>query len=156
MKKLIALLLAVVMMAAISAPAFATALDPLNTGVSGVEVSYDVDVSWSVSVPDSVALGTNKTKNEVVSATGCHLEHGDTLTISVASTNGFKLVLTTNAEKSIAYTIDGASSGTITLLTVEAGSLGGSRNDVAFEVTGDDTYYAGTYKDTLTFTVNVG
>lgn len=157
MKKIIALVIAIVMMAAISVPAFAAELNETGeASKDGIEVSYEVSVAWSVSIPDSVSVGVNKTGTAAVSATGCYLPNAQSLKVNVTSTNGFKLIHTENDQKSYTYTINSATSGTVKVLEVLAGAANGEGSaTINFAVTGEETYVSGTYKDTLTFAVVV-
>lgn len=158
MKKIIALVIAIVMMAAIAVPAFAetTIIADTNTP-SDLTVSYTVTGSWSVSVPNSVTLGaTGEGVNATVSAEGT-LSEGQTLTLKLAAAENGKFELVNGTYK-IPYTVKGTgealAEGAVTALTLVAPAE--ETGDVTITFTaGEIPNIAGTYTQTLSFTVTI-
>ena len=160
MKKIIALVIAILMMAAIAVPAFAGTYDP--EGENTVEVKYTVDGGYVVTIIDAVTLGEKDATVAAgnVSVSNAILEEGKTLTVTVKSTNGF--TVNNSGSKTIAYSMtigegEAITSGTDakTVLTVESGTATGSVA-VSFARTGDvPANVAGEFTDTLTFEVAV-
>ena len=153
MKKIIALVIAIVMMAAIAVPAFAAELDA--AGDAETTVRYQVTGSFTVEIPETIVLpadveGTSEAVNLVITA---NREADKTVTVTVASANEYKL----NGEETLAYELYAGE------------SLIDSEEDVVATTTAMQTVTvaltakwaegsvvpvaAGTYSDTLTFTV---
>lgn len=158
MKKLIALIIAIIMMAAIAVPAFAATYDPESQ--NQVVISYDVEDGYVVNIIESIALGDKDTPVSAgkVSVSDVVLNAGQTLSVKVASANGYAVK---NGDNGIAYSMtygeDTVSEGTeaIAVLTVASGT---TTDEVAlsFTRTGDvPAGVAGRFEDTLTFTVEV-
>lgn len=101
MKKVISAGLAVLMLALCMVPAFADSMT-ISTGTQQDEwqLSYpaDTQIPWETA---EQALGA-------VTATKLLLSPGKTVTVSVESANGYRLVNAADAKKSIAYTLSGA------------------------------------------------
>ena len=94
MKKILALALAIVMMAAIAVPAFAapTSLDqgdnPNEDKSATTTVTYGVNKTYTVTVPDAVAFGTSKATTAEVSAADVVIPGNEQLVVSVVSAAG--------------------------------------------------------------------
>lgn len=153
MKKIIALVIAIVMMAAISVPAFAANLST-ESNSGNVTMTYEVSGAWTVAIPEDFSLNESGTKT--VTASNCFLNNGETLTVTVNSADGFKMMLGgTNTEIVIAYTVNGETAGPVEVLSVASG-LATKEATVTFATTGTIPNVAGTYSDVLSFTVAVG
>ena len=93
MKKIIALVVAVLMMAAIAVPAFAegetvaTSQINNNTNAGTAEVTFGFDEAYIVSIPQTIAFGTNLEASAVITATGVKIAGNKTLQVTVSSTN---------------------------------------------------------------------
>ena len=153
MKKIIALVIAIVMMAAIAVPAFATNLDA--AGDAETTVRYQVTGSFSVEIPEAIVLpadveGTSEAVNLVITA---NREAGKTVTVTVESANEYKL----NAEETLAYElyageslIDSAEDVVATTTAMQTVTVALTAKWAEGSVV---PVAAGTYSDTLTFTV---
>lgn len=156
MKKLFTLVLAVLMLCSVSVTAFATDLDKNHTGGS-MTVSYGVDEGYVVTIPADVTVSTAG-EERTLSANSVLLPDGKTLTVSVASANGFKLEY---AGSKIPYTVSVGSTkqttATFTALSILSGTTSGSVK-LTFKTTQNDidkATKAGNHTDTLTFTCGV-
>lgn len=154
MKKIIALVIAILMMAAIAVPAFA--LDQ-NTTAGNVTVTYGVSDKYTVNIPSDVELGNKDAAVETsgVSASDVALTAGKKLTVTVASTNGW---VVKSGEASVAYKMTygstDVSEGTAVVLEVASGTATGSKA-ITFTRTAEPTVAANNYSDTLTFTTAI-
>ena len=165
MKKesIIAAIAATALCFALAGPAFAADLNK-DTTSGTTTVTYTVSDSYTVSIPADVAFASDSlSKAGTVSASNVILVDGKTLTVKVASANGYALKCGTGTASSIAYTLTPAGgsalSGTdaTTVLTVAAGTTSGSTN-LTFATTAQNiasATKAGDHTDTLTFTCSV-
>lgn len=156
MKKLLTLVLAVLMLCSVSVTAFAADLDKGNN-VGSMTVSYGVEESYVVTIPADVTVSTAGVEREL-SASSVLLPDGKTLTVSVASANGFKLEY---AGSKIPYTVSVGdakqTTATFTALSITSGTTSGSVK-LTFKTTEADIAGAtksGNHTDTLTFTCGV-
>ena len=160
MKKMLSLVLALVLMLSMSLTV--AAANGINGSSSGtVEVSYNTEESYIVTIPSDVALSTTGV-NGTVKAESVLLEAGKSLTVSMASTNGFAVEYEDSA---IAYTVEAGgstisvadSTQAVTVLTVESGTTTGEET-LTFKTTDTAIQAAtqsGEHTDTLTFTCAV-
>ena len=91
MKKILALVLAIVMMASMSVVAFATetqtnVLDAAGN-VGGTEIAYTTSQAYTVSIPANFTLAANTPVEKTVTVSNYLLAKGATLTISITSEN---------------------------------------------------------------------
>lgn len=150
MKRIIALIAAFVMVAALAAPAGAAVITEKSVNKSvDATASYVVEEEYTVTVPEALYVGDVLGSNIVVNA---NRNAGNTVVVTVSSENGFKL----NGEADLAYEL-------------KADSVKISEGDVVLQTTGREAVAAvlvavwaegcsapkaaGTYTDTLTFTV---
>ena len=118
--------------------------------------TYDVAESYQVSIPASITVGSG---NATVSTTQCILASGHTLKVDLTgSANNFALKNGTS-EYSAYQLLKGSDALAVNdnVLSVAAGAANGSQALTA-SLTGSaavDSILAGTYTDTLTFTVSV-
>lgn len=156
MKKLLALVLAVIMLCSLSVTALAASLNESNK-VGTVTVSYGVDEGYVVTIPADVAVSTAGVE-ATLSASHVLLPSGKTLTVTVSSANGFKLKYESSQ---IPYTVsvDNTKQTTATFpaLSILSGTTSGSVK-LTFQTTAADiagATKAGSHTDTLTFTCGV-
>ena len=162
MKKLIFIITAAVLIfTAVIFPAAAEEIiDQDSANKSGnINVSYNAEVSYTVTIPAGITFTeSEKSIERGISANNVSLTEGSYLKINVASLNDFKMK---NNNGYIDYTLtvnktkipDGNSHD---ILTVKAGESSGWA--VLNFTTGLDrtnAFYAGTYTDTLTFTIYI-
>ena len=179
MKKIIAIVLAIVMMAAISVPAFAAEqVSTFEKGETGsMTVSYGIDESYTIGIPADIDFRTQDTfTNQEVTASDVIIAAGKTLTVSVTSTYTWKMNPDVASNTAVPYkvtyklnddqeatltTIDGAAqetpSATAVVLTAQPAEGLEDPVDVTTTMTFtcDGTSQAGSFSDTLTFTVAV-
>ena len=159
MKKLLALLLAIAMMATMSVTVFAADNTVNYNGsetpqTSGLIVTYNVTPTFSVTIPANVALGNSVT----VSAANVVVEYGKAVNVKLSGTsetdNSF--ILRTDQGAELSYTIkkgEAVVNVGDTILSVIPGSDETS-TDLTFVEPASYTY-AGLYKGTITFTIAV-
>lgn len=170
-RKMVAALLTAVMTFAMSATAFAETtpvtqdtLDPKQS----TTVSYEVKQTYTVTIPETVTFtsGEGLTPSQEITANSVLLDHGNTLNVKVSSLNGFKMVdskdttspsesknsLTYKIEKSADVSTVQVTEGSA-VLSVQSGAQEGSAT-LNYSLTQAVTK-AGSYSDTLTFTVSV-
>ena len=180
MKKIFALILAIVMMASMSVVVFAEAPDDKAAGaVNGSTVlTYGVAQDYVVTIPPSTDFaGTDEagyTATGDLKAEGVKIAKGETFTITVTSANAWTLVDTEGLNGAaisdpVGYDIlIGGSSikatdpetqavlATATALTLGSTTTpGGNSKTVKLDFTTAGTGQEGTYVDTLTFTVAI-
>lgn len=152
MKKLLSLTLIIAIVITMSVTAFASEIKENSATNSGsTNITYTVDNSYIVTIPDSMTIGTEAT----VSVSDVILADGYNLKVSVSSTqynDGWKLK---NNDDYIGYTlkIDGTdvdNNGNV--LTARSGET--PEKKLVTVLTGT-AKYSGRYTDTLTFTVGL-
>ena len=108
MKKILAMVMAIVMMMAIAVPAFAA--NPIEKdgdqyGQATVATTFDTDdISYSIEIPATINIAWNTAKEDVVENNAGYkvtssLATGDTLEITVAKDNEGKMYLATDTQK---------------------------------------------------------
>ena len=154
MKKLFALILAVVMIATMSTTAFAA-----NTEGGSTQVSFNVDPTYTVTIPATVELqkvednGTVTYENDytLTAQAGVRLKKGEYIEVTVAS--DFKMTTTEGATLAYAITAEGAAvanNGVVAEFETNK-----SAQSTTIHIAANDPDYAGEYKDTVTFTLEV-
>ena len=154
MKKLFALILAVVMIATMSTTAFAA-----NTTSGSTEVSFNVDPTYTVTIPATVELqkvednGTVTYENDytLTAQAGVRLKKGEYIEVTVAS--DFEMTTTEGATLAYAITAGGASvanNGVVAEFATDK-----AEQTATIHIAANDPDYAGEYKDTVTFTLEV-
>lgn len=156
MKRLLAFVLAVMMLCSVSVAAFAAGLD-ISNKVGSMTVSYGVAEGYVVTIPADVTVSTAGVE-ATLSASSVLLPDGKTLTVSVASTNSFKLEY---AGSKIPYTVylgdTAQTTATFTALSIASGTTSDSVK-LTFKTSSSDIANAtksGSHTDTLTFTCGV-
>lgn len=153
MKKLFALLLAITMMATLSVTAFAAEYD--TEGDKGMNVTYSVAPTYTVTIPETVTIGANGTE-KTVSAEGVVVNKGQYVSVTLAADNNFTVKTTEGATLTYTVTKGGqpvAAGGE--LLAVNPASAAGGSANITFAINEADVKYAGTYTGSATFTIAV-
>ena len=151
MKKLFALILAIVLMATMSVSAFAADYD--TAGDKDMTVTYSVDPAYTVTIPTDVTIDGNAA---TISAQDVVVEKGKYVSVSLAADNDFTVKTTEGAELTYTVTANGAdvaAGGEILAVNPADGKTGSA--SVTFDIDESAIVYAGTYTGTATFTVAV-
>ena len=151
MKKLLALILAVALMATMSVSAFAADYD--TTGDKGMEVTYSVNPGYTVTIPTDVTIDGNST---TISAENVVVEKGKYVSVTLADDNDFTVRTQQGAELSYTVTKDGqpvAAGGEILAVNPTDGKTGTAT--ITFDIDESDIKYAGAYTGSATFTIAV-
>ena len=172
MKKIIALVVAIVMMAAMAVPAFAAINVQDGTGekTASTLLTYGVNQAYVVTVPESITFSGTAATDTVSVSKGFVLPYGQSLKIAVAGLNETKWELVGDAgtnNTKLDYTVkvgDSTIAVNGTILTVAAAADSNAESITAeslastlnFAITSTVPTYVGTYTDTLTFTASVG
>ena len=154
MKKLFALILTVCLLATMSVTAFAA-----NTEGGSTEVSFNVDPTYTVTIPATVELqkvednGTVTYENDytIEAVAGVRLLKNEYIEVTVAS--DFEMITTEGA--TLAYTITAEGAGVANNGVVAEFETNKSAQSTTIHIAANDPDYAGEYKDTVTFTVAV-
>ena len=160
MKKLFALILAVVMIATMSVTAFAAEIGPgANASQGSTEVSFNVDPTYTVTIPATVELqkvednGTVTYENDytIGANAGVRLKKNEYIEVTVAS----DFEMTTTEGATLAYTIIAEDAAVATGGVVATFGTDKNAQSTTIHIAANDPDYAGEYKDTVTFTVAV-
>ena len=154
MKKLFALILAVVMIATMSVTAFAA-----NTEGGSTELSFNVDPTYTVTIPATVELerqednGTVTYENDytLTAQAGVRLKKGEYIEVTVAS----DFEMTTIEGATLDYTITAENAAVANNGVVAEFATDKAEQTATIHIAANDPDYAGEYKDTVTFTVAV-
>ena len=154
MKKLFALILAVVMIATISTTAFAA-----NTTGGETEISFNVDPTYTVTIPATVELQKEVDGNTVTyendytieAVAGVRLKKNEYIEVTVAS----DFEMTTEQGATLDYTITKGGNAVATGGVVAEFETDKAAQSTTIHIAANDPDYAGEYKDTVTFTVAV-
>ena len=163
MKKLFATILATCLLATLSVTAFAADVDQDSESKSGAtKVSFNVDPTYTVTIPATVTL-EKKTVNNIVtyendltiSASNVRLTQNSGIAVSLDSDYTMKV---TDAVASNPYQLPYKVFVDETEITAESNTVAlfGTNKDnqsTTLHITADDPEYAGTYTDTVTFTI---
>ncbi len=181
MKKIIALILAVIMIAAMAIPAFAADVSIDKDNKTGnVTVNYEMTQAYTITIPESIVLSDTAAKTLELSASGVKIPANKALTVTVVSANGYTVTDTTNAgNTAVAYTVktnykEFTSTGTVkeitlvnndtvdatknvalTCITATVIGTAGDSNSATLTFATAGTSQVGTYSDTLTFTASL-
>ena len=172
MKKILTLALVAAMLTATGITAFAAMLTatgitafaaPItansNPKTGGTTVNYQVAPVYTVVIPDTVTLGNTKVTEQIKiygADENSNVVIGKKQKVNVAltaSANGFN-VKTADGD-TVAYTVNDKNAVDNLTTVAECTAAEGKKNtDITFTKTGTAAY-AGTYTDTLTFTVSL-
>ena len=138
--------------------------DPTGTKV---EVVYDLDDSYVITIPAEIKFGTSTEVRDWVNATNLQLEYQKILRVTVGSEHGGMMVLHDNngnpvLSSNIPYTLtaDGApvsfNGSPVTILTQEITAPGIEKTvPLVFSLNLGNEVLSGHYKDKLTFIASV-
>ena len=146
MKKLLAIILAALMIAACSVTAFAETTN----------VSYNVDPSYTVSIPAAVTLGDSAVEADIT-ASDVILEGGKKIAVELTSASNTASGSTFNAkngDSAVTYTITGDEAIAVGD-TVATFTANGSKTLTFSAADKSAATVAGSHTETLTFTVSV-
>ena len=146
MKKLLAIILAAVMIAACTVTAFADTTD----------VSYDVQPSYTVSIPAAVTLGDSAVEADIT-ASDVIMEDGKQILVELTSASNTASGSTFNAkngDSAVTYTITGDEAIAVGD-TVATFTANGSKTLTFSAADKSAVTVAGAHTETLTFTVKV-
>ena len=154
MKKLFALILAVCLLASMSTTAFAA-----NTTGGSTEVSFNVDPTYTVTIPATVALnkaednGTVTYENDytLTAQAGVRLKKGEYIEVTVTS----DFTMETDEGAVLAYSITAGGNAVANNGVVAEFDTDKAEQTATIHIAANDPDYAGEYKDTVTFTVAV-
>ena len=154
MKKLFAVILTVAMLFSLSVTAFAA-----NTTGGSTEVSFNVDPTYTVTIPTTVELNkvedngvvTYENDYTLTAQAGVRLKKNEYIEVTVAS--DFKM--TTAEGATLDYTITAGGNAVAGGGVVAEFDTDKSEQTATIHIAANDPDYAGEYKDTVTFTVAV-
>ena len=160
MKKLFALILTVCLLATMSTTAFAAEIGPgANASQGSTEVSFNVDPTYTVTIPATVELDKVDTDGVVTyekdytltAQAGVRLKKGEYIEVTVAS--DFTMATTEGA--TLAYTITAGGASVATGGVVAEFETDKAAQSTTIHIAANDPDFAGEYKDTVTFTLEV-
>ena len=160
MKKVFALILAVVMIATISVTAFAAEIGPgANASQGSTEVSFNVDPTYTVTIPATVELNkvedngvvTYENDYTLTAQAGVRLKKGEYIEVTVAS----DFEMTTQEGATLEYAITAAGASVANNGVVAEFGTDKLEQTATIHIAANDPDYAGEYKDTVTFTLEV-
>ena len=155
MKKLFALILTVCLLATMSVTAFAD-----NTTGGKTEVSFNVDHTYTVTIPATVELaketagdGTVTYENDytIEAVAGVRLKKNESIEVTVAS----DFIMTTTEGATLDYTITAGGNAVATGDVVATFGTDKNAQSTTIHIAASDPDYAGEYKDNVTFTISV-
>ena len=154
MKKLFALILTVCLLASMSVTAFAA-----NTTGGSAEVKFNVDPTYTVTIPATVELNKVDTEGVVTyendytltAEAGVRLKKGEYIEVTVAS----DFEMTTQEGATLEYTITAGGNAVTNNGVVAEFDTDKSAQTATIHIAANDPDYAGEYKDTVTFTLEV-
>ncbi len=163
MKKIFAVILAACLLATLSVTAFASDIDQDSESKNGAtKVSFNVDPTYTVTIPETVTL-EKKTVNNIVtyendltiSASDVRLTQNSGIAVSLDSDYTMEV---TDAVASNPYQLPYKVFVDETEITAESNTValfGTNKNNqsTTLHITAEDPEYAGTYTDTVTFTI---
>ena len=153
MKKLFALILAIALMSSLTVTAFAA-----NTESGSTEVSFNVDPTYTVTIPAKVELqkidtdGTITYENDytITAEAGVRLLKNQYIEVTIAS----DYVMETPQGATLAYTITKDAAALVNSVVAEFDTDKAAQTSVIHIAAGDPDF-AGEYTDTVTFTLTV-
>ena len=154
MKKLFAVILAVALMATMSVTAFAA-----NTTGGSTEVSFNVDPTYTITIPATVELQKKVDGNTVTyendytieAVAGVRLLKNEYIEVTVAS----DFTMQTTEGATLAYSITAGGNAVANNGVVAEFATDKNAQSTTIHIAANDPDYAGEYKDTVTFTLTV-
>lgn len=163
MKRIFATILAACLLASLSVTAFAVDIDQDSAIKSGAtKVSFNVDPTYTVTIPATVTL-EKKTVNNIVtyendlmiSASNVRLTQNSGIAVSL--TSDYEMDVSGASEENpykLPYKVFvGVTEVTAENDTVASFGTNKDNQSATLHITADDPEYAGTYTDTVTFTI---
>ena len=123
--------------------------------VEGTTVTYTVNPTYTVTIPENVTIGTDGTE-KTVSAEGVVVEKGKYVSVALAADNNFTVKTSEGAELPFTVTANGetvAAGGEILAVNPKDGKNGTAT--LTFDIDESAIQYAGTYTGTANFTIAV-
>ena len=154
MKKLFALILTVAMLATMSVTAFAA-----NTTGGSTDVSFNVDPTYTITIPATVELNKVETEGVVTyendytitAEAGVRLKKNEYIEVTVAS----DFEMTTAEGATLDYTITAENAAVANNGVVAEFATDKAEQTATIHIAANDPDFAGEYKDTVTFTLTV-
>ena len=154
MKKLFALILTVCLLATMSTTAFAA-----NTTGGSTQVSFHVDPTYTITIPATVELNkvedngvvTYENDYTLTASAGVRLKKGEYIEVTVAS----DFTMTTTEGATLAYAITAGGNAVANNGVVANFNTDKAAQTTTIHIAANDPDYAGEYKDTVTFTLEV-
>ena len=154
MKKLFALILAVVMIATMSTTAFAAEIGTeTNASQGSTTITIDIAPTYTVTIPADVNVAFNATETDfgAIEVTASQIHPNKCIKVELTSDG--KLENSIDATNVIPYVIKDSEGDVFTSATY---LTEGDKTELSIHITADDwnAAYAGEYSDTVTFTVS--
>ena len=154
MKKLFALILTVCLLVSLSTTAFAA-----NTTGGSTEVKFNVDPTYTVTIPATVELNkvedngvvTYENDYTLTAQAGVRLKKGEYIEVTVAS----DFEMTTTEGATLEYTITAENAAVANNGVVAEFDTNKAEQTATIHIAANDPDFAGEYKDTVTFTLEV-
>ena len=154
MKKVFAVMLAVALMMSLPVTALAA-----NTEGGSTELSFNVDPTYTVTIPATVELNKVDTEGVVTyendytltAQAGLRLKKGEYIEVTVAS--DFKMTTTEGA--TLDYTLTAGNAAVATGDAVAEFATDKAEQTATIHIAANDPDFAGEYTDTVTFTLTV-
>ena len=161
MKKLITLALATLMISTLSMTAFAAEVNQDTDDQTGsTAVSFNVDPTYTVTIPATVELEKVEVegvityeKNMNVSASSVRLEEGQKIEIKLSGDFTLDAVATSSYKLPYTVTVGGRTIATNGVVATFVTTTQEQTSTLHFAA--ENPTYAGTYTDTVTFTIGV-
>ena len=121
----------------------------------GMNVTYTVDPTYTVTIPETVTIGADGTE-KTVSAEGVVVKKGQYVSVALAENNDFTVKTTEGAELAYTVTANGeavAAGGEILSVNPADGKTGTAT--ITFDIDETNIQSAGTYTGTAIFTIAV-
>ena len=154
MKKIFTVILTVALLMSLSVTAFAA-----NTTGGSTEVSFNVDPTYTITIPETVTLEkkvdgdtvTYENDYTITAEEGVRLKNGEYIEVTVAS----DFTMQTTEGATLAYSITAGGNAVATGGVVAEFETDKNVQSTTIHIAANDPDYAGEYKDTVTFTVSV-
>lgn len=152
MKKMIASILALSMLAAMSATAFAAEIDQDDNPNSEAVITTNILPTYTVSIPGNTDVKFKNTETDFGSIKVIAAQIDPDMQIRVSLRTDGKLDNQTDSTKTIPYTVNDVDGEFTSAVYLKAGD----QTDLTINITQADwnAAYAGSYSDTVTFTVS--
>lgn len=167
MKKMLSVILAFVLVMSMATTVFAADAEITTGGNQSAEtvVTYDMTEGYTVIIPESVVIdATTKKGTAIVGAENIVIAYGKTLNVTISGddyADAWELIDVADATNKVKYLIGTTEGGEdivneSVVLTSAAGDNWNSKvEETIYFSLGEDVEKAGSYEDTLTFTVSI-